>query len=66
VVTVEMEYAPPGGALTATAAKLLGYAPEQQLQEDLRRFKQFLETGLVVVAQPPAWSSRSIAAGGAR
>lgn len=66
VVTVEMEYAPPGGALAATAAKLLGSAPEQQLQEDLRRFKNFLETGLVVVAQPPASSSRSIAAGGAR
>jgi uncharacterized membrane protein len=66
VVTVEMEYAPPGGALTATVAKLIGAAPEQQLQEDLRRFKQFLETGLVVVAQPSASSSRSIAAGGAR
>lgn len=66
VVTVEMDYAPPGGAVTAAAAKLLGYAPEQQLQEDLRRFKQIMETGTVVMAQPPAGSSRSIAAGGAR
>jgi uncharacterized membrane protein len=65
VVTVEMEYAPPGGAVTATAAKLIGYAPEQQLQEDLRRFKQLMETGLVVLAQPPAEASRSLA-GGAR
>jgi uncharacterized membrane protein len=66
VVTVEMEYAPPGGGLTATAAKLLGYAPEQQLQEDLRRFKQLMETGLVVVAQPFEQSHHSLAAGGGR
>jgi len=66
VVTVEMEYAPPGGSVTATAAKLLGYAPEQQIQEDLRRFKQLMETGLVVVAQPTEASRRSLAAGGAR
>lgn len=66
VVTVEMEYAPPGGVMTATAAKLIGYAPEQQLQEDLRRFKQLMETGLVVMAQPPAEASRSLSAGGAR
>ncbi len=66
VVTVEMEYSPPGGALTATAAKLIGYAPEQQVQEDLRRFKQLMETGLVVVAHAPAEPGRSIAGGGAR
>jgi uncharacterized membrane protein len=50
VVTVEMEYSPPGGALTAAAAKLIGYAPEQQLPEDLRRFKQLMETGQIPVA----------------
>ena len=66
VVTAEMEYAPPGGSVTAAVAKLLGYAPEQQLQEDLRRFKQLMETGVIVVAQPRAESPRSLAAGGAR
>ena len=66
VVTVEMEYAPPGGALTAAAAKLIGYAPEQQLHEDLRRFKQLMETGLIVMAQPPADSPRALATGGVR
>jgi len=50
VVTAEMEYRPPGGAVTAAAAKLIGMAPEQQLQEDLRRFKQLMETGQVVVS----------------
>ena len=66
VVTVEMEYSPPGGVLAASVAKLAGYAPEQQIQEDLRRFKQLMETGVVVRAQPPATPNRSIAAGGAR
>jgi uncharacterized membrane protein len=47
VVTVEMEHAP-RGMLAAAAAKLIGMAPEQQLQEDLRRFKQLAETGQVV------------------
>jgi uncharacterized membrane protein len=47
VVTVDMEYTPPGGAVTAAAAKLMGLTPEQQLQEDLRRFKQLMETGEV-------------------
>jgi uncharacterized membrane protein len=61
VVTVEMQYTPPGGAVTAAMARLIGVAPDQQLQEDLRRFKQLMETGQVVVsesairgvAQPP-------------
>jgi uncharacterized membrane protein len=51
VVTAEMQYTPPGGAVTAAAAKLIGLAPEQQLQEDLRRFKQLMETGQVVVSE---------------
>lgn len=50
-VTVELEYDPPAGALGARIARLLGYAPEQQLQEDLRRFKQLMETGDVVVSE---------------
>jgi uncharacterized membrane protein len=67
MVTVEMRYMPPGGSFTAAVAKLIGYAPEQQLQEDLRRFKQLMETGQIVVsesvirgvAQPPEETSRS-------
>jgi uncharacterized membrane protein len=46
-VRVELDYSPPGGALGATAAKLFGEEPEVQLQDDLRRFKQVLETGEV-------------------
>lgn len=50
-VTVELEYTPPGGVLGARVARLLGQAPEQQLQEDLRRFKQLMETGEIVVSE---------------
>ena len=50
-VRVELDYAPPGGALGATVAKLFGEEPEQQMQDDLRRFKQVLETGEVVYSE---------------
>jgi len=45
VVTVELHYKPPGGRLGATFAKLLGEEPGQQVNEDLRRFKQLIESG---------------------
>ncbi len=44
-VTVELNYDPPAGVIGATIAKLLGEAPELQVREDLRRFKQILEAG---------------------
>jgi len=50
-VTVELEYEPPGGAVGAAVAKLFGEEPDQQLRDDLRRFKQVLETGEVVVSE---------------
>jgi uncharacterized membrane protein len=47
-IHLEMQYAPPAGALGATIAKLLGRDPAQQAKGDLRRLKQVLETGEVV------------------
>jgi uncharacterized membrane protein len=47
-VRVELRYAPPAGAVGATAAKLLGSEPGQQVMDDLRRFKQVVEAGEVV------------------
>lgn len=44
-VTVEIEYSPPAGALGSLAAKLFGEEPNQQVSDDLRRFKQIVETG---------------------
>ncbi|MEU6077184.1 SRPBCC family protein [Micromonospora sp. NPDC047074] len=47
-VRVRLRYAPPAGALGRAVAKLFGEEPEQQVRDDLRRFKQVLETGEVV------------------
>ncbi len=47
-VRVKLQYDPPAGAVGATVAKLFGEEPNQQLREDLYRFKQVLETGEVV------------------
>ena len=44
-VKLVMEYSPPGGGLTAAIAKVFGENPEQQIGEDLRRFKMLMETG---------------------
>jgi uncharacterized membrane protein len=47
-VRVRLRYDPPAGKLGASLAKLFGEAPDQQIRDDLRRFKQVLETGEVV------------------
>ncbi|MET8053023.1 SRPBCC family protein [Streptosporangium sp. NPDC005286] len=47
-VRVNLRYAPPGGKVGAAFARLLGEHPEQQVRDDLRRFKQVMETGEVV------------------
>ena len=46
-VHVELTYDPPGGIIGATIAKLFGEEPSQQVDGDLRRFKQVLEVGEV-------------------
>ncbi|HEX8557666.1 MAG TPA: SRPBCC family protein [Pyrinomonadaceae bacterium] len=50
VVHVELDYSPPGGAAGALVAKLLGNDPEGQIQVDLRRFKQVIELGEIVIS----------------
>ena len=50
IVKVNIEYNPTAGALGAMVAKLFGEEPEQQLDDDLRRFKQVMEVGEVVVS----------------
>ena len=50
IVKVNFQYNPPAGVLGATVAKLFGEEPQQQLDDDLRRFKQVLEVGEVVVS----------------
>jgi uncharacterized membrane protein len=50
IVHVELEYDPPGGPLGVAIAKLTGEEPETQTSADLRRFKQVMELGEVVVS----------------
>jgi uncharacterized membrane protein len=44
-VRVALKYTPPAGPAGATLAALLGQSPHCQLREDLRVFKQLVETG---------------------
>lgn len=50
-VRVDLSYDAPGGAAGATIAKWFGEEPVQQLTDDLRRFKQVMETGEVVLSE---------------
>jgi uncharacterized membrane protein len=50
-VKVVLEYAPPGGGLTNALAKLFGESPEQQIGDDLRRFKQLMEAGEIATTE---------------
>jgi uncharacterized membrane protein len=44
-VTVRMSYQPPAGALGHGLAVLLGRDPKQELDDDLARMKEFIESG---------------------
>lgn len=50
-VKVVTEYNPPAGAIGAAIAKLFGESPEQQLGDDLRRFKMLMETGEIATTE---------------
>lgn len=53
-VKVVIEYNPPGGSLGAAVAKLFGEEPEQQVGDDLRRFKQIMEAGEIATTEGQA------------
>ena len=46
-VRVVLSYEPPAGRVGDAVARLFGEAPSQQVQDDLRRFKQVMEAGEV-------------------
>lgn len=58
-IRVELTYEPPAGALGNTVARLLGEEPRQQITDDLRRFKQVLETGEVVRSEASPEGART-------
>jgi uncharacterized membrane protein len=49
-VHVLLKYTVPGGKVGEVLANLFGEHPSQQLADDLRRFKQVMETGQVVLS----------------
>lgn len=50
LVEVTIEYVVPGGVFGALMGRLMGEDPKRQLHEDLRRFKQVMESGEAAVA----------------
>ncbi len=50
-VKVVLEYEIAGGKLTAALAKLFGEEPEQQVGDELRRFKQLMEAGEIATTE---------------
>jgi len=60
VVKVDLQYAPPAGVIGASIAKLFGESPDKQIEVDLLRFKQLIETGEIARTEgQPAGRSRS-------
>lgn len=52
-VRVEIEYRPPAGTLGRAIAWMFGEEPAQQVREDMRRFKQLMETGEIPLSEGP-------------
>jgi uncharacterized membrane protein len=50
IVKVTLDYEPPAGKLGALVARLFGEDPDRQVREDLRKFKQLMETGAITTS----------------
>ena len=53
-VRVQLQYSPPAGRLGRGIAWLFGEEPEQQIHDDLHRFKQLMETGEIPLSDGPS------------
>lgn len=53
-VRVALKYDPPAGRLGAAVAWMFGEEPGMQVTDDLRRFKQIMETGELAASETPA------------
>ena len=58
-VTATILYDAPAGKLGAAIAKLFQREPKVQARQDLRRFKQLMETGEIATAEPPDAAPRA-------
>ena len=59
-VSAHVQYSVPGGALTSGVAALFGKNPEFVVREDVRRFKQLLESGEVPTTRGQTHGPRGI------
>jgi uncharacterized membrane protein len=66
-VLVELDYETPTGALGRTVAKALGERPQRRIEDDLRRFRQVVETADAGRPEGDRWQApeRSIGRGSA-
>src|SRR5512146_360066 len=60
IVRVSLHYSPLGGALGAGLVRLLGHDPQSRIREDLRRFKQVMETGEIPTTRGQPTGRRSL------
>jgi uncharacterized membrane protein len=60
IVRVTMSYAPPAGKLGVQIAKLFGEEPNLQIESDLRRMKQLIETGEIATTEGQPTGRRSM------
>jgi uncharacterized membrane protein len=59
IVSLQMRYNSPGGKAGALLAKLFGEEPSIQVDGDLRRFKQLMETGEITTTEGQSSGPRS-------
>ena len=59
VVTVTLAYDPPAGSIGKLIATLFQKEPKIQARQDLRRFKQLMESGEIPTAAPPHAAPRA-------
>ena len=59
-VRVEIDYDAPGGRVGEAVARLFGEQPRQQVEDDLRRFKQVMETGEVLLSDGSPEGTRAL------
>jgi len=60
-VNVYMSYTPPAGGIRHAIASLFASSPKQEMDEDLARMKEYIETGKVAAgAAQPVQGSASV------
>jgi uncharacterized membrane protein len=60
IVRVEMSYVPPAGKVGVMLAKMFGEEPSVQIDGDLRRMKQLIETGEIATTDGQPTGRRSV------